>query len=161
MSQTSYAIDMSAFGFAGQLADSASKDAISAVAEGAISIGLFACRGTAVGQAKLPAAAGDIAADKALGMVLHDQARESLSGSAAPLVEDKGALSILRRGRAVVKVEETVVAGDAVTIRHAAGGNGVGSFCKTADGSRAALSSARYMSAASANGLAVVEFSLS
>lgn len=160
MSQTSFSINMSAYGYEGQLADAGFTDKISASAEVAVPMGKLVVRGTdPAKQGKLPTAAGDIVVAKILGVSLHDQAREQKPANSAIQYEIKDSMSLLRSGRIVVKVEETVVAGDVPSVRHAAGGLGIGSFAKTADANRAALPNAVYVQGASANGLAVVEIS--
>lgn len=161
MSQTSYAVDMSPAA-AGMVADSGVMDVMTGenVAE-AIPFGLFVSRDTAGDhRIKLPAAAADITdVKKARGVAMNQQAIES-SASGDPQYPIKSAVPVLKKGRIWVKVEEAVAPTDTVSIRHAAGGNGVGSFCKTADGSRALLAGAKYLTTAAANGLAVVEMDL-
>lgn len=162
MSQLSYSTDTAAYGIEGQLADSAFKDAISALAEGAIPMGKLVIRGTdPVKQGKLPGASGDVTtAAGVLGVSIHDQAREAdLAGVVTNL--DKSAVSVLRRGRIVVKTEEAVTPADPVVVRFSAGGLGVGSFAKTAGAAHAALAGAKWMSSAAANGFAVLELTLS
>jgi hypothetical protein len=161
MSQTSFSVNSASYMFEGQLADSGENDVVTALAEEAIPFGKFMVRGTdpAV-QGKLPTTATGITSKlNHMGVALHDQAREGVSGTGTYAIKD--AVSALKRGRMVVKVEEAVVAGDDVYVRYAAGGLGLGSFRTSDPGSAAALlANAVYMSAASANGFAVVEFNL-
>ena len=161
MSQTSFSVNSPAFSFEGQLADSGENDVVSALAEEAIPFGKFTVRGTdPANQCLLPTLSTDITSKlRHMGLALHDQAREVTTGTAQYPIAS--AVSCMKRGRAVVKVEESVVAGDGVYVRYAAGGLGLGSFRASAGTSEAALlADAVYLSAASANCFAVVEFNL-
>jgi len=160
MSQTSYSVNQAA-GKEGMLYDVGNKDAISCIAEEAIPFGKLVVRGTADNGAVLPAASGDVTtAQKVLGMAMFDMAKEQ-DANGAVAYANKDAVSVLRKGRAWVKVEEAVTPASSVYVRYAAGGNGVGSFGDTAGTSeRAALAGAKYLTSASADGLALIEFNL-
>lgn len=111
----------------------------------------------------LPQAATDITnARLAMGFALHTQAVENALVGANLGYEPQSAVSVLRKGRVYVQVEDAVVAGGQVFIRHVAGaGEQLGAARSDADGADAsALPSASFMTAASAGGLAVVEINL-
>lgn len=71
-------------------------------------------------------------------------------------------VGVLRRGQIYVQVEQTVVAGDPVYVRHTdPGALGLGVFRKDADTSDAVLvPEARYLTGASANGVALLDLNL-
>ena len=98
----------------------------------------------------------------AMGFALHTHAVENALTGESLGYEPQSAVSILRRGRVYVLVEDAVVAGGQVFIRHVAGaGETLGAARSDVDGSDAsALPSASFMTAASAGGLAVVELNL-
>ena len=111
----------------------------------------------------LPQAATDVTnARVAMGFALHTHAVENALTGDNLGYEPQSAVSILRRGRVLVQVEDAVVAGGQVFIRHVAGaGESLGAARSDVDGSDAsALPSASFMTAASAGGLAVVEINL-
>lgn len=161
--QTSYSLKQPAVAHEGQLADNGMTDKITMLAEGAVPFGKLVVRGTdADKQCKVPAVTGDISdAKKVLGIALHDHAREQDSSAAADY-SDKAAVAILRQGRCYVKVEEAVTVASDVYVRHAAGGNGVGSFGDTAGAGpdRTLLAGAKYLTDAGANEFALVEVKL-
>ena len=132
------------------------------VAEVAIQAGLFVCQGTADGQCKLPASSGDCA--KGLGIAPAFPANDSRfpSGGTAGVTYQIGDTVEAVIGQAWVTVEEDVVAQDAVYVRYATGtGSQKGAFRKTADSSTAAaVTGARYLTSASAGGLALVAVNL-
>lgn len=76
-----------------------------------------------------------------------------------PALSDVG---VLRRGQVWVEVEQTVVAGDPVYVRHTdPGALGLGVFRKDADTADAVLvPEARYLIGASANGVALLDINL-
>ena len=160
MSQTVVAEQAAAF--AGMKADSGGDDVLSRSAEGAVPFGKLVVLGTNKDkQCKLPAALGEVTtAGLQLGVSLQSHAMEQ-NGAGAATYDDKDTVSVLHKGRCYVKVEEAVSPSDPVFVRYAAGGDGLGSFGKTAGTSeRAALSKARYLSTAGVGGLAVVEVDL-
>jgi hypothetical protein len=162
MSQTSVAEQAAAF--EGQIADSAFGDVVSRLAEGAVPFGKFVCLGTNKDtQCKLPAAAADITdVKKRLGVSVRSHAIESAPAVALPTYPDKAEVSVLKKRRIYVKVEQAVVATDDVYVRFVAGGNGLGSFGNTAGAGpdRALLADARYVKAAGANEMAILELDL-
>lgn len=161
MSQTSYAVDQAA-GKEGALYDSGVNDVMSFNNPvDVIPFGKFVVRSTGDDECKLPAASTDITvATNALGLALAVQNVEQNSSGVAQYVA-KSQVSVLKKGRAWVKVEEAVTVGSTVHVRYAAGGNGVGSFGDTTGTSeRAPLAGAKYLSAAAANALAQIEFDL-
>lgn len=161
MSQLSYAVDMAA-GKEGGLYDAGENDVLSFLNPvDVIPFGKLVVRDAEDDECKLPAASTDITdVTKALGLALALQNIEQSTSGVAQYVA-KSVVSVLRKGRAWVKVEETVTVNSTVHVRYAAGGNGVGSFGDTTGTSeRAPLAGAKYLTGASANGLAVVEFNL-
>lgn len=161
MSQTSYAVNMSE-GKNGALYDAGDNDVMSVVNPAvAIPFGKLVVQNGTEGQGKLPTASTDITDNqKVLGFALCSQNIES-DASGDPEYPVNSVVPVLRKGRAYVKVEETVTESSVVYVRYAAGGNGVGCFGDTAGTSeKAILAGARYVKGASANGLAVVEFNL-
>lgn len=164
MSQTAYSINMSE-GKNGSLADSGDNDILSVinpVGGVALPYGRLAVSNGTEGQAKLPTVATDITtAANVRGVVLGQQNIES-DASGDPEHPVGSVVSVLRKGRVYVKVEEAVTDGSDVYVRFAAGGNGLGSFGDTAGAGpdRAILAGARYVKGAAANGLAIVDFNL-
>ncbi len=163
MSQT--AVAEQAVAQAGMKADAGFDHVISRLAEGALYYGRCAVLGTdPERQAVHPDAAAEITAEASLlGVVIQSHAQESQAGSAAPSYVDKAAVPLMRRGVVYVKVEEAVTPSDPVYVRYAAGGNGIGSFGKTAGTTERALvpnGKMRYLSSAAADGLAKLEVSL-
>lgn len=152
--QLSYAEQ--AKGFDGMLADMGPKEVISRAAEGAVPFGKFVVLGTDKdNQAKLPAASGDIVAQKVLGVSLHDHARESQNDGLAAGYLTKESMSILKKGMVYVTAEEAVTPSDTVYVRHTVNGAlTVGSVRKDADTDKAvALAGLRFMSSAGAGEL--------
>lgn len=161
MSQTSYSQSM-AVAKEGMLADIGDNDVVSfnnpAVA---VPFGKFVVRSTGDDECKLPVASTDITVvTSALGMALAVQSIEQDSSGVAQYVA-KSQVNVLKKGRAWVKVEEAVTVASTVHVRYAAGGNGLGSFGDTTGTSeRAPLAGAKYLTAAGANELALIEFNL-
>lgn len=116
--------------------------------------------------ARLPFAAADITTERlGLGVSVHDQATENALASAGQTevgYKTQSSMSILRKGLIWVEVEDAVVPGGAVYVRHVAGaGEQLGAFRSDADGSDAdILPNARYKTAASAGGLAQLDINL-
>lgn len=111
----------------------------------------------------LPQGATDVTnARLAQGFALHTQAVENVLSGTNLGYAPQSAISVLRRGRVYVQVEDAVVAGGQVFIRHVAGaGEQLGAARSDVDGSDAsALPSASFVTAASAGGLAIVEINL-
>lgn len=115
--------------------------------------------------ARLPIAGGEVTGKVALGVALLDQATENVlvsSGQTEVGYSPQSTMSILRRGRVYVKVEDAVLAGGNVYVRHVAGaGEQLGAFRSDADGGDAdVLPYSRYKSGAGAEGLAILEIAL-
>lgn len=133
------------------------------VAEVAIQAGLFVCQGTADGQCKLPTSSGECA--KGLGIAPAFPANDSRfpSGGTPGVTYQIGDTVEAVIGQAWVTVEEAVNAQDAVYVRYdtGSGGSQKGAFRKSADTSTAAaVTGARYLTSASAGGLALVAINL-
>lgn len=161
--QTSYGFK-APIGIEGGLADSGFKDARSMLAEVAIPFGRLVVQGTAQDQCKLPTASTDLStAGRPLGLSLFTSMQpNSIAGGDAQYAA-KDCVSVLRKGRAWVVVEEAVLVNDAVFVRYASGSGGtaLGSFRKSADTATAgALTGAKYVTAAGIGGLAQVQFDL-
>lgn len=108
---------------------------------------------------RLPRASADITGGLAIGCVMYDQAREEFLNATPALAFRANTMIPVRKcGRVWVKVEQAVTRGGAVYVRYAAGGNGLGSYGASAGSSeRALLPNAKYLSSASADGLALLD----
>jgi hypothetical protein len=116
-----------------------------------------------------PRLTGDITGGLQFGVVLRAYDNEQLPASVGSSYDTAITLdahyvhNVLRSGRVLVKVEQAVVKGtDSVFVRFASGSGGtvLGSFRKDADTSTAVAlpaGSAKWLTSASANGLAVLE----
>lgn len=91
------------------------------VASGEIPFGVIVVMDGAADKCRLPELASDIGA-KTLGLALRTLALENnLDGT--NVYPAKSAINVLKKGRAWVEVEDTVVAGDSVYVRHEANGS--------------------------------------
>ncbi len=158
MSQTSYSATMT-YGIEGQLADSGPVDILSRVngeASLEIAFGLGVKKGTGDEAVLSPTAEGD----RIEGIVVHSHAYAKTTELDTG-VKAKGSLSILRKGRILVKVEEAVVRGDRGWCRAVAGAGGtrLGAWRKSDVGAETidCTTQAEFLTSASANGLAVLE----
>lgn len=118
--------------------------------------GVMLALGTGEQDAILPASG----TAKLIGVLLHSHDYGDRDVGTTGVLP-KGALSVLSRGTVWVTVEEAVAVGDRPFIRFAtgAGGSQKGAWRKSADTATALeLKGGRYVTAASANGLAQVEF---
>ena len=157
--QTSYSVNQAAAFEGMQATDFSPRNVKSFAAEVAVPFGKFVAKGASDNVCKLPTASTDITTGVALGVALSSQSMPSSdSGAATYAIKDE--VSVMSRGLAWVKVEDAVVLGGAVYVRHAAGGLGLGSFAGAAGAGLALLPGAKYLSSASANGLAQIEFNL-
>lgn len=151
MSQTNYQVNFDK-AFEGLLAD-AKHESISRIVEGSgVLFGKAVKQGTNDGQAVALSAN----TDKVLGVVVHKHIEKG------ELLE-KDSISVLRRGRIYVKVEEAVVAGDPVFVRAVvAGAEEAGSFRKSADSTDTIdlTSVAEFLTSAEAGEFAVVDINL-
>jgi hypothetical protein len=157
--QTSYT-DSMAVGTAGMIADNGPRDVLSRVNPSVvIPFGLAVTKGTADRDVKLPTSTGEASA--MVGVAIQPGILP-VTSSGDPSYPVKSPVSVMRKGRVWVKVEEAVVAGDAAFVRFAAGtGTQLGAFRKSADTATAvAVTGARHLTSASANGLAVLELTL-
>ena len=134
----------------------------------AIGFGYFVCQDPQdVNKARSPITATDVTASgTALGITMHTQAvTQNLISTGSDGSDGYAlgsAMSIMRKGRIYVQVEDAVVAGNDVYIRHVAGaGETLGACRSDADGSDASvLPGAKYRSSAAASGIAIVEINL-
>ena len=160
MSQTFYAINQPA-AMAGMLYDLGENDVVSAVNNTqAVPFGVAMVQGTLDNECHLPASAGDLA--KTLGVSVLVQTKEQALVTSIVNYPVGSDVSILRKGRVWVQVEEAVVAFSPVFVRFAAGsGTQLGAFRASADTATAGqISGCVYRSSAAAGGFAVVEFNL-
>lgn len=172
MSQTSYAVDISAVAFPGQPVDIGVRDDLTGLAvAAAIPYGVLtvhdAANSSGFGKraVKLPALAGDITTlGSPAGVSIADQGRAQDPSVAVPTYPINSAVSVRKLGRIWVKVEEAVLDGDQCFVRFAsgAGGSQLGAFRKSADtATAAALANAYFRSPqATIGGYAVVELHL-
>lgn len=131
--------------FAGLLADATLGTVDSFLAETALGFGVPVIRGTnKARQVKAVSAAGDAA--KVIGFTVHDQCHEQ----AAFAVKDT--VGVLTTGRIWVKVATAVVAGDLAGVAETAAA-GIGKV----DATYLAITGAKFISSAAANGFAIVE----
>jgi len=161
--QSTYTQDP-AVAFPGQPADTGFKDDISTVVEEATGIapGLGVVRGTADGQAALPAADFEDSAFLGVSVRTH-KARADGAVADNENYEDKASMPVRRRGRIWVVVEDAFTAGAAVFVRHTAGGAGEvpGNF-RTDDDTAAAsdITGARFVTSGDAGALGLIELNL-
>lgn len=138
-------------------------DLISRFAEIAINNGLGVCQGTDEKGAKLPGTGTDVTGKGFLGVAVYDPSKmvNWPSGTTAPYPIGQ-LMTVVRKGRVWVKVEEAVAVTDTPYCRVTAGGNGVGSFRKSDPGGSAAVAvpNARWVKGGSTNGLALLEINL-
>lgn len=159
--QTSYAA--LAVGYPGMIADTntGSRHIVSCVnPSDAIPVGVAVARGTDDDHVKLPTSAAEVTA--ARGIAVQDWLSE-ITVSGVQTYPVKSAVGVMRQGRVWVQVEEAVNDGDDVFVRYAtgAGGSQKGAFRKSADTATAgALPTAKYVTTASASGLAMVEINM-
>jgi hypothetical protein len=159
MAQTDYSSSQPV-AFAGMLGDLSFKRVSTGVNKqgAAIPFGVAVTKAAGDGNYDLPNAAGD----KVFGIVLHshDYDQRDLTGvQGVPVDVD---FNLLEEGAAYVKVEEAVVDGDDVYVRHTAGAGGtqLGAFRKSADTATAGVAKgAKFKSSAAAGGYAKVAFS--
>ncbi|MCK5318356.1 MAG: hypothetical protein KAJ55_10590 [Anaerolineales bacterium] len=115
-------------------------------------------------RAHLPQATGDITTvGKVAGLAIHTHAVEQNKGGINNLgYEPQSAMSVMRKGRAYVEVEDAVVKGGLPFVRFVAGaGEQLGAFRSDADTADAvALPDARFVTSAGAGELAIVEINL-
>lgn len=169
--QLSYSINLNAVSFPGQPVDIGVKDDLTGLnVAAAIPYGVLAVLDSSntsdfghIGI-KVPAASADITTlGKALGVVLADQARAQDPSVTPAQYPINSAVSVRRKGRVWVLVEEAVSNGDQAFARYAAGAGGtqLGAFRKSADtATAAAVPNAYYRSNALAAGYAVLEIEL-
>lgn len=152
MSQTNYNVNFEK-AFEGMLADAGKHDALSRVIEGSdVKIGKAVTFGTDDNQIKKLSAI----TEKVAGVVIHKMTEEGI-------LEEKDSVSILRKGRLYVKVEEAVAPGDPVFVRAVvAGAEENGAFRKSADSTDCVdlTGKAQYLSSAALGELALVEINL-
>ena len=150
-------------GYAGMAADDGPKDVLSAYnREGsALPFGLALIKGTGPNDVKKPT--GATVAGDLLGIAEFTHAYKNYDLSNADGIPVGGMVNLARKGRYLVKVEEAVLVGDTAFVRIASGAGGtvLGSFRRSADTSTAiSWTGVKYLTAASANGLAVIDLNL-
>lgn len=154
--QTSYGTNLTP-GFPGMLADSSrTKDAVTKAqgeASAEIPFGAVVAQGASEGKAILPAVGTAVL----LGVVLHshDYAKPTELGDTG--LKPKTSLSVLRVGRVWVRTETAVAVNDPVHVRYAGAGDKGAVRNAAVVGETIQLVSARFVTAAAAGGLAVLE----
>jgi hypothetical protein len=149
-------------GYAGMRADNGPCDTLSCYNRNgtAIPFGLALVKGTGDRDVKLPVG-GSVAADF-MGLAEFTHAYKNYD-LASPLgIPIGGMVDVARKGRYLVQVDGTVVAGGPVFMRIAAGtGTQLGAFRGDADtASCVALTGLKFLSAATAGNLAIVEINI-
>lgn len=152
MSQLNYDVNFEK-AFEGMLGDVNNMDALSRVIEGSnVLFGKAVTFGTNDNQCKALSAISE----KVAGVVIHKHVEEGI-------LLEKEAVSLLRKGRIYVKVEEAVSPGDQVHVRAVVSGQEeAGSFRASADGTDTIniSSKAEYLSSAEAGEFALVDINL-
>jgi hypothetical protein len=119
--------------------------------------GIAVKEGTGDNDANLPGAG----TDKLAGILLHSHAYDKNNELGTTGLKPKAVLGVLRKGRVYVTVEEAVVKGDRLFVRHTAGVGGTqkGAVRKSAVGGETvdATKQGVFLTSASAAGLAVLE----
>jgi hypothetical protein len=171
MSQTSYAINIPAVSYPGQIADSGLKDILSAAAYAAAMVyGTLAITDEANTStveflaARAPSASGDITVIGAqLGIVVADQARAQNPAVANPVYPQGAMVPCMRQGRIWVNAESACTDGTAPYVRYGAGGSGInGNFAGAAGANLAQMPSTQavFRGTTTGAGYAVVEIDL-
>ncbi len=162
MSQTSISANMTA-AYAGLLADSGFRDVVSrynSESSAQMPFGIMVCFGAADDAAILPVDG----TTKHVGVVIATQVYDPTLDLGTTGILPKRMISLLRKGRIWVQVEEAVAPGDPVFIRHStgAGGSQKGAFRKSSDSSTATdlTKKAVFLSTAGAAGLALVDIDM-
>jgi hypothetical protein len=146
-------------GYAGMLdgSDHNFASGFSEEASAEIPFGVAVARGTADDGVKLPAAS----TAKIRGVVVHSHAYDKDQELGDTGIKPKCQISVGRRGRFLVTVEEAVIPGDRAFIRYATGDGGSqkGAWRKSAVAGETidVTAEAEFQTTASAAGLAVVE----
>lgn len=159
MAQTTYALEMTATGYEGGLADSRDSTIAGFRNDSAASAEIPFGRGVSKSSdadnlgCKLPAP-GEIF----LGVMTHSMDHERTTTGLPALAMG----AVLSKGRVWVKVEAAVTLASAVLIRTTSAGNGLGSFTtgSASAGVTTLIPNARYVTAADAGGLAILELNM-
>lgn len=156
--QTSYSVDQVA-GSEGQKYDLGRTDVVTKNNDTELLlVGKLVVKGAEELEAKAPVLAADITG-AAIGIVLKSHDMEC-TDETEPSIPAKKAASVMKKGRAWVKVEDGCVYGGAVNVRYAGTGS-KGAFLGTAvTNETAILPNAKFLSTAGAGELAVVEINL-
>ncbi len=156
-----------AVAYAGMMADTGYKHVISCVNPNVvIPFGRLVSRDASDAKVKLPTSAAEVTNSR--GIAIQDFASEQINDGLDAGYKLKSSVSVMRQGRAWVKVEEAVVQGDQVYARWADGTSGnvaKGAFRKSVDQVAAAdtatiVPSAKYVTSASAGGFAIIEINM-
>lgn len=168
MPQTSFSTNP-VVGQTGQLVDQQPYECVSKVVGGSANIpaGRFVVRGTDTdAEAVLPSATTDITGGKALGFALWTPTHINPTGATnterTSYIPDEE-MPVVRKGVLWLRCEDNFTAGSKVFVRFTANGAGklVGQIRSDADTDKAvALPNARFESSGSADGLAMVRFSV-
>lgn len=146
-------------GLAGQLGDIGQADVITRInAYGdTIPFGVFVTKGAAEREAVLPDASAEVTGTVGLGVTLRSHTQPQDEGYA-----DGDPMSVIKKGRVWVPVEDAVTAESEAFVRFvAAGAEQLGTFRSDADGTDAvALPGAKFVSDAEAGELALLDLNL-
>jgi hypothetical protein len=155
--QLSYAAAPAA-GFPGMKADSGEDDCrtfAQAEASAELPFGVMVAQGGTADKAILPVDANS----RFVGVVIHSHEYVPGTDMGTTGLKPKVAMAVMNKGRIWVKVEEAVAVNDRAYVRHTSGAGGTqkGAFRKSADTATAvAVPGCRYLTAASANGMAIL-----
>lgn len=146
-------------GLPGQIVDMGETDIISRINGYGddIPFGVFVTKGSAENLAVLPDATGEVTALVGLGVTVRTLSTKTGVGYA-----DEAAMSIIKKGRVWVEVEDAVTAESAAFVRFSAGvGEQLGAFRSDADTADAvALPYAKFVTDADAGGMAILELNM-
>lgn len=159
--QTTYSINQTA-AIVGGLYDLGPNDIVSHQCEANIFFGTAVSKGLTTGGIVAPSASAHVTSVKNLrGVAVRTHAIESVDDVLDPHYSQYDSANIMRAGRVWVKVEDTVTEASDVYVRYAGTGT-KGAFRSNDPGSEAAKfpGNAKWLSAADAGGLALLEFDI-
>lgn len=143
-------------GMKADLAEDYCRSYVNAEASAEMPFGICVAQGTAYNQAILPVDANSILA----GVIVHSHDYVPTLELGTTGLKPKTSLSIMIQGTIYVLVEEAVAVNDTAYVRHTASGGNTqkGAWRKSADTATAIIvRGARFLTAASSGGLAVVQ----
>lgn len=147
----------------GQKVDIGNDDVLSYLAEGSvIPFGLFTSLGTDPdSQAKLPGAAGDLAAKAIAGVSLRTHVQENgFGGTPVGQYSEKDVMGLIRKGRVAVKMETAFTPGDDVEVRYSGAGQAGAARVGNVVGETAPVAGVRIINSGGAGDIAILDLSL-